>query len=141
MYIPRSWILLKYQLETWTLSLTLALSLDTVQLFKQCIFHEVGHFPTFQNIFKFNFTEIRYSYTTKRFSCFLVVKKIRKRSTNASTNSFFFFFQSSSASQSEAFLFLGLIWQNKFTNSSQKWTIICASNLQVLCHLQVEFMN
>jgi hypothetical protein len=43
-------------------------------------------------------------------------------------------------SQSEASLFLGLIQQNKFPNSSQKWTIIRASGLQVLgYHLQVEF--
>jgi hypothetical protein len=45
---------------------------------------------------------------------------------------YFFFFQSSSASQSEAFLFLGLIQQNKFTNSSQNGLLICASKLQVL---------
>ena len=53
---------------------------------------------------------------------------------------YFFFFQSSSASQSEAFLFLGLIQQNKFTNSSQNGLLICVSKLQVHgYHLQVSF--
>ncbi len=47
----------------------------------------------------------------------------------------FSFFQSSSASQSEAFLFLGLNLTKQITNSSQKWTIICTSKLQV--HLSV----
>ena len=61
---------------------------------------------------------------------------------NLRQQTYFFFFQSSSASQSEAFLFLGLIQQNKFTNSSQNGLLICASSLQVLTViLQVEFTS
>ena len=41
----------------------------------------------------------------------------------------------SQISQSEASLFLGLIQQNKFTNSSRNGLLICASKLQV--HLSV----
>jgi hypothetical protein len=98
------------------------------------LFHEVGHFPTFQNISLSKFENIPnfYKYKTgqKKYKC--VNKPFsQKRKMDAKF-----------ASTNSAISCLGLNWQNKLQIVPKKGLLVCTSSLQVIIviyklHLQV----